>query len=110
MIEVLQNYHEGVITSAEACKRLGIHRTTLWRLCRRLEKEGPAGLAHKLRGRRSNSAKPEAFRRQVCDLYAREYRPHGHSIHFFYRKAAPSLPDYVSYKTILSWLRAAGLS
>lgn len=104
-IMTVEELLDGKLTVREACERLQIHRTTLWRLCRKLEKEGPSGLSHRLRGRRSNRAKPETVRKEVCELYEREYRPAGRSVHAFYREVGPKLSEYISYSTMLGWLR-----
>ncbi len=108
-IQLLEEHQNGAISAQEVCARLGIHRTTWWRLRRKWERTGKPPLTHGLTGRRSNGAKPEEFKRYVCGLYAREYRLQGVNAHAFYQKVARRLPDYANYWTVLSWLRAAGL-
>jgi transposase len=108
-IQLLEEHRNGAISAKEVCGRLGIHRTTLWRLRRKWERSKGSTLAHGLTGRRSNGAQSEEFRRYVCGLYARYYRPYGVTAHAFYQNVARGLPDYVNYWTLLSWLRAAGL-
>jgi len=104
-ITTIEELLNGGLTIQEACERLGIHRSTLWRHCRRFQEKGAEGLNHGLKGKRSNRAKPDEFRQQVCELYEREYRPQGHSVYYFYDRVARTLPDYVSYSTVLGWLR-----
>lgn len=107
-ITTIEEILSGGLTVQEACERLGVHRSTLWRLLRRYREGGGEGLRHSLTGRRSNRSKPEALRRSLCELFARDYRPHGHSVYFFYGQIARELPEYVSYSTILNWVREGG--
>ncbi len=109
----MQNPHvreflSGSLSTREACERLQVPRSTLWRLQRRFQTRGPAALVHGLKGRRSNNAKSEALRRAVCDLFAREYKPAGASIRAFYKKGVRGKLADVCYSTILRWLQEAG--
>ncbi len=108
--DILLKFFSGLMSLQQACEKLKVHRTTLWRLRRKWEQEGAAALAHGLRGRRSNGAKADTFRKHVCDLFASAYKPLGHTAHSFYEKVARDLPDYVCYKTVFAWLREAGLT
>jgi hypothetical protein len=55
---------EGQRTQAEAARRMILCVRQVRRLQRRLEKEGDAGVIHRLRGRPSNHRHPETLRRQ----------------------------------------------
>jgi len=107
--QVIENFLTGRLTRNEACERLGVHRTTLWRLCRRFQEKGAEGLVHGLTGRRSNRAKPEAVRQELVSRFATEIQPRGKSVFSFYDRVARGLPEYVSYSTLLGWLKEAGL-
>ncbi|HSA59919.1 MAG TPA: helix-turn-helix domain-containing protein [bacterium] len=107
--QVIEEFLAGRLTRNEACLKLGVHRTTLWRLCRRFQEKGSEGLVHGLKGRRSNRAKPEAMRQELVARFATEGQPRGKSVFSFYDRVARGLPDYVSYSTLLGWLREAGL-
>lgn len=104
-ITTIEELLAGGLTVREACERLQVHRTTLWRLCSRYKKDGAEGLQHGLKGRRSNRAKGETFRKEVCEIYERDYLPAGRSIYAFYQEVGPGLPEYVSYSTVLNWIR-----
>jgi transposase len=104
-ITTLEELISGGLSIREACERLQVHRSTLWRICRRYQEQGAEGLVHKLRGRRSNRAKKEDFKKSVCELYLKDYKPQGRSVLSFYQDVARTLPDYVSYTTVLGWLR-----
>lgn len=107
-IQTIEELLAGGLSVREACERLQVHRSTLWRLCSRYKKKGAGGLQHGLRGRRSNRSKNEAFRKEVCELYKREYLSAGRSIYAFYQEVGPKLPEYVSYSTVLNWVRSSG--
>src|SRR6187397_3209601 len=74
---ILDRVLEGKLSVEEACKRLGIDRTTLWRKRKRYEAEGAEGLAHGLRGRGSNFRYPDSVREAVLALFRDEYWQHG---------------------------------
>ncbi len=101
----MEMFLNGEITVQEACEQLGVHRITFWRWLRKSGLKAAKPRRHGLTGRRSNRAKSEAFRQQVCNLYEHSYKPHGHSPYSFYDAVARNLPDYVCYKTVLTWLR-----
>lgn len=104
-IETIEELLKGGMSVREACDKLQVHRSTLWRLCRKFQEKGPEGIEHGLKGKRSNHAKPDHFRNQVCELYFAEFAPKGHTVLSFYNSVARNLPDYASYSTVLSWIR-----
>jgi transposase len=107
--QIIEEFLAGRLSRIDACARLNVHRTTLWRLCRRFQEKGAQGLVHGLTGRRSNRAKPEALRQELVGRFAAESQPRGKSVFSFYDRVARGLPEYVSYSTLLGWLREAGL-
>ncbi|HSA60012.1 MAG TPA: helix-turn-helix domain-containing protein [bacterium] len=100
----------GALSTQEAAEKLQVPRSTLWRLQRRLNVRGPLALVHGLKGRRSNNAKPDALRRKVCELFARDYQPAGISVGTFYEYGVRGRLGPVCYTTVLRWLREAGLA
>jgi transposase len=72
-----EGVREGRMTIKEAAAKLDLS----YRHCRRVYKrfclEGDAGLVHRRRGRRSNRAKPEAFKREVIELCRERYEGFG---------------------------------
>ena len=105
-ITMIEQYLSGAIRLKDICERFKIHRATVWRKIRRFREAGREGLAHKLRGRPSNNAKPSALQEQICRLYETEYQPLGFNPWRFYHKVARGFPEYVSYSTVRRWLRA----
>lgn len=106
---ILTQYREEKLSLEEACLRLSIHRSTLWRKLLRLEREGPLGLIHKLKGRPSNFARDPEFRKGLLKLYEREYKPFGFQVAHFYQEALEEKPGSPSYPTVLRWLKRSGL-
>lgn len=106
---VLVQYLEGKLSLEEACGRLSVHRTTLWRKLMRLEREGPLGLAHKLRGRPSNSTHALELKGSILKLYERGYKPFGFRVAHFYQEELEEKPDAPSYPSVLRWLKRSGL-
>ncbi len=104
-IETIEDYLSDAITAQEASHRLSLHRVTFWRMVKKYEDKGRDGLAHGLKGRRSNNAKPDSLKMLVRDWYERHYAPSGRSVRSFYRAVKTSLPQNLSYATVLSWIR-----
>src|SRR5690349_15786735 len=84
---VLNQVAEGRLGVEEAAERLGLHRSSVWRKLKRLGAKGPAGLAHRLRGRPSNYQYAAATREAVLALYRAKYAPYGFRIAHFYERA-----------------------
>jgi hypothetical protein len=106
---VLTQYREEKLSLEEACLRLSIHRTTLWRKLERLKTEGPLGLAHKLRGKPSNFAHDLGIRQSILKLYEQGYKPFGFRVAHFYQEALEDKTGSPSYPTVLRWLKGSGL-
>lgn len=108
---VVSNVLEGKMELEEACERLGIHRSTLWRRAKRYEAEGLVGMAHRLRGREGNRSANEFVREAVLTLFRDEYGPHGYRVKHFFEDAreAGEFPVKVSYPSVVRWLREEGL-
>jgi len=106
---VIEQYRAGKLNLDDVCERLQLHRATVWRKIQRIEEQGAVGLAHGLRGRPSNARGDSELRRAVCELYAKEYGPHGFNAAHFYEQAREQFPSSVGYATVVRWLKAEGL-
>src|SRR4030095_1288407 len=102
-IAILEDYLQGRLSLEEVCSRLKIHRSTLWRKCRRFKREGHKGLEHGLKGRRSNRAVPIQTQETILKLWNERALPMRMSIYSFHRKLLRSEFN-VSYSTLLRWL------
>ncbi len=68
---------EGRMTILEVSEKLGLSYRQSRRSYKRFREEGDTGLVHRSRGRRSNSAKPDEFRRAVLERYRERYEGFG---------------------------------
>ena len=68
---------EGRMTIREVSQKLGLSYRQSRRSYKRFREEGDAGLVHRSRGRRSNSAKPAEFRQAVLERYRERYEGFG---------------------------------
>lgn len=106
---VITQFLGGLISEDEACERLGIHRSTLYRKIYRYLNNGPKGLIHKLRGRPSNFATDPVIKKAVCNLFQYKYKPFGFKVAHFYQEASHQFPEPVGYSTVIKWLKDAKL-
>ena len=109
MLAVLRDFSEKRLTVEEACERLKIERTTLWRKRKRFEEGGAKAIAHGLRGRVGNRKADTKVRAAVCKMYSEEYGPHGFNVTHFYEQARKDFPKPVSYSAVWRWLRSENL-
>jgi hypothetical protein len=72
-IEVLARVKAGTLKLKDAAVLLGVCERQAKRLWRKYRRRGPTALRHKSAGRKSNRAKPTAWRRKVVALYRRKY-------------------------------------
>src|SRR5579885_3354195 len=68
---------QGERTQAEAARLLGLSVRQVRRIQRRLERDGDAALAHRLRGKPSNRRLGDDVRRQALDAYRRRFADFG---------------------------------
>ena len=93
-------------TQAEAGRLMGLCARQVRRIHRRLEKEGDAGIIHRLRGRPSNHRRDEAIRRQAVEIYRLEM-PDFNLTMASEKLAARKVK--VPARTLRDWLSAEGL-
>lgn len=96
------------ISVGQAAEALGVTPRQVRRLRVALRREGPAGLVHGNRGRRSARRLPDALRRQIVALARGRYA--GLNDHHFTEKLITVEGLAVSRATVQRVLRAAGLT
>src|SRR6185436_4795684 len=105
-LEVFSRVRDGQLSVAEAARLLRIGERQAWRLKRRYQREGDAGLVHKLRGRASNRKTGAAVRSAVLKLYRSKYAGFGAKLACEYLVGEG---HRISDDTLRRWLSQEGL-
>lgn len=106
-VPVVESVLAKQVTQVEAAVCLELSTRQARRLERRFEREGPGGLAHRSRGRRSNRSKPPKFRSRVLELIRERYPDFGPTLAS--EKLAERDQIVLSDETLRLWMRSAGL-
>lgn len=111
-VEVLSRVKEGELKLVNAAELIGVSSRQVKRLWKRYREEGPEGLQHRSAGRRSNQAKPAAFREKVLRLVRKKYggeagKRFGPTLAAEHLEADDGLK--VKAETLRLWMRAEGL-
>ena len=95
------------LTQVEAAEILDLSHRQIKRLVKRVREEGDAGVAHKLRGKKSNRAIAIKIKEKVLKLYKEKYPDFGPLL------ASEKLSELnkikVNHDTLRNWLITAGL-
>lgn len=106
-VGVLQRVLGKQLTQVEAARQLGLTTRQVRRLCRRLQRDGPPGVASRKRGRRSNNQLCVGLREQAVGIVASHYADFGPTL------ACEKLLERhglaVSVETVRMWMIAAEL-
>ena len=100
---VFDRLREGQLSLSDAARRLEISYRQCLRSYRRYREDGAKGLIHRSRGRPSNRAKPEEFRRKVIKRYEEKYDEFGPT--FVAEKLAEE-GLVLDHETLRRWLLA----
>ena len=104
---VIQQVVERKVRQRQAAELVGRSVRQIRRLVRRVRQDGPRGIGHRLRGRRSNRCVPERLRQRVVRLYQAHYADFGPTL--AREKLAERHRLLVGRETLRRWLLAAGL-
>ena len=75
--KVIEQTIEKKLKQRDAAELLDLSTRQVKRLAKRLRREGPKGLIHRLRGQRSNRRHPDTLRKKVIHLYQGRYMGFG---------------------------------
>ena len=106
-VETIRRTAARELRQRDAAAELGLSTRHIKRLAARFREEGEAGLASRLRGRRSNRAFPESLKRQALELVRERYPDFGPT--FASEKLAEEHDIRLSPSTLRNWMTAAGL-
>ncbi|MBI2173914.1 MAG: ISNCY family transposase [Candidatus Omnitrophica bacterium] len=104
---VIQQVIERKIRQRQAAALLGRSVRQIRRLVQRIRREGPGGIGHRLRGRRSNRRHADALQQRVLALYQARYADFGPTL--AREKLAERHRLRVGRETLRRWLLAAGV-
>jgi len=106
-IDILARLESGRLTPGAAAALLRVSERQVYRLMRRFQDGGPAGIADRRRGKPSNNRLPDVLRDQAIALVREHYADFGPTL------AAEKLADRhdlrVSRETLRSWMIQAGV-
>lgn len=105
-VYVVQQALEKRIKQEKAAELLELSTRQIKRLVRRLKKEGPCGIIHKLRGRKSNRKHPEKLRERVIQLYKKHYLGFGPTL--AQEKLSERNQIRIGRETLRRWLLEGG--
>jgi transposase len=105
-LHIIQKVLEGGLKQVEAAEILSLSFRHLRRVVKRVRQEGPRGIVHRSRGRRSNRKIPDQFKDKVIKLYRASYKGFGPTL------ASEKLLERdgvrISDETLRGWLMEAG--
>ena len=104
---LIQQVMERQLRQRPAADLAGCSLRQLQRLLWRVRQQGPRGIVHRLRGRRSNRRHPETMRQRVLSLYRAHYEDFGPTL--AREKLAERHRLRLGRETLRRWLLAAGL-
>lgn len=106
VLKVLSNVRSRACTQVDAARLLGRSPRQVRRLLRRLERDGDAGIVHKLRGRASNNRTKPEIRTHALELVREHYAGFGPTLAS--EKLAEDHGIDVSAQTLRTWMLIAG--
>ncbi len=105
--DTLMRLERGELRPARAMQLLGLERSQLYRLLRRLRADGAAGLVSRKRGRPSNRRLSDAFREDVVAIVRQRYPDFGPTLAAEYLAERHSIT--ISHETLRQLMIGAGL-
>lgn len=105
-LHVVRKVIDGEVTQVAGAAMLGVSERQVRRWVRRVEREGEGGVIHRSRGRRSNRAYPDRFKKKVVGLYRRRYGDFGPTL--FQEKLEEREGMELGRETLRRWLVEAG--
>jgi transposase len=105
-LTVIERVRDRRLSQVDAAKPLGLTPRHISRLLHAFERDGPAALASKRRGHRSNHAHADALKTRALGLVREHYADFGPTL--IAEKLAEKHEDVLSRETLRLWLMEAG--
>jgi transposase len=107
-LKIISQLEKKVLTLEEASELLGISGRQIYRIMKKLKQEGSKGIIHKLRGKQSNRGYPELLKKEVIEIYKRQYNDYGPTL--FSEQLINSHGISVDHDTLRRWLRQEAIT
>jgi transposase len=107
-LKLLTQVQQRKMTYREAAEHLEVSERHVYRLMRRYQSEGDAGLIHRLRGKPSNRGQSHAIRQHVIGLYKQQYGDYGPTL--FTEQLLSAHNIALDHETVRRWLRSDGIT
>jgi transposase len=107
-LKLLTQVQQRKMTYREAAGHLEVSERHVYRLMRRYQSEGDAGLIHGLRGKPSNRGQRHSIRQHVIGLYRHQYGDYGPTLFTEQLLSAHSIA--LDHETVRRWLRNDGIT
>lgn len=107
-LKLLSQVQQRQLTYREAAEHLEVSERHVYRLMRRYQAEGDAGLIHRLRGKPSNRGQRHSLRHHVIGLYRQQYGDYGPTLFAEQLLSAHSIA--LDHETVRRWLRNDGIT
>lgn len=107
-LKLLTQVQQRQMTYREAAEHLKLSERQVYRLMRRYQSEGDAGLIHRLRGKPSNRGQRHSIRQHVVGLYRQQYGDYGPTLFAEQLLSAHSIA--LDHETVRRWLRNDGIT
>jgi transposase len=105
-LHVMEKVEEGSLKQSEAAELLRISERQVRRIVKRLNEEGAAGIAHRLRGRESVRSYPAELKARVKEIYQAKYKGFGPMLAAEKFKEIEGIE--ISDETLRKWLLEMG--
>ena len=107
-ITIITQLEENKITVLEAAEILELSQRQIYRVLKRVRKEGAKGIIHRLRGKESNRGYPKELKEKIIGIYRKQYWDYGPSLY------TEMLTGYhnisLSRETVRQWLREQSIT
>jgi transposase InsO family protein len=103
-LKILSQVETKKMTVYEGSEILGISERQIYRLLKRIKKEGTKGIIHKLRGKESNRGYRKELRKKVVEIYSKQYPDYGATL--FSEMLVKYYNISLSHETVRRWLRS----
>lgn len=105
---IINQIEDNQLTVQQAAGLIGISERQTYRILKRIRAEGVKGIIHKLRGRESNRVYPKELKKEIINIYRKQYWDYGPTLY------SEMLTEYhnisLNRETVRRWLREESIT